>query len=144
MKRMKISNCGLDIIKEAESLALTAYLCPAKVWTIGYGHTKGVKQGDKITYSKAEDLLREDVASAEKVLNGMNINFTQHQFDALCSFIFNIGAATFKGSTMYRLILQDADDKQIAAQFARWNKAGGKVLNGLTKRRAQEAKLFLS
>ena len=111
MKLMKTSNKGKNLIKEAEGLRLEAYLCPAKVPTIGWGHTKGVMMGQHITLAEAEDLLVEDIAPIERLLNGMKINFRQEQFDALVSWIFNLGEGKFKGSTMYKRIIGNAKDE---------------------------------
>lgn len=143
MKLMKTSNKGKNLIKEAEGLRLDAYLCPAKVPTIGWGHTKGVKMGQHITLAEAEDLLVEDIAPIERLLNGMKINFRQEQFDALVSWIFNLGGGKFKGSTMYKRILEDARDEEITDQLIRWDKASGRPLPGLMKRRVAEANLFI-
>ncbi len=140
---MKTSNKGKNLIKEAEGLRLDAYLCPAKVPTIGWGHTKGVKMGQHITLAEAEDLLVEDIAPIERLLNGMGINFRQEQFDALVSWIFNLGSGAFRGSTMYKRILEDAKDEEITDQLIRWDKASGRPLPGLMKRRVAEANLFI-
>ena len=143
MKKMTTSKLGLQLIKDFEGLRLTAYKCPAGVWTIGYGHTKGVKQGMVIDQARADDLLIEDVAPIERQLNALNINFRQEQFDALVSWIFNLGAGNFIGSTLYKKIGNDAPDEEIAAEFVRWVKAGGHPLVGLMKRRVAEANMFV-
>ena len=143
---MNISDAGLSLIKEFESLRLVAYLpTPDDVPTIGYGSTKGVKLGMEITPERAEELLREDVADAEDCVNRRTkgINITQGQYDALVSLCFNIGCGAFSGSTLLRCLL-DGDDDGAANQFARWNKQGKKVLAGLTRRRAAEEALFRS
>lgn len=143
MRRMTTSNKGKNLIKEAEGLRLEAYLCPAGVPTIGWGHTKGVKMGQHITLAEAEDLLVEDIAPIERLLNGMGINFRQEQFDALVSWIFNLGGGKFKGSTMYKRILEDARDEEITDQMVQWVKASGRPMPGLLKRRVAEANLFI-
>lgn len=143
MRLMKTSNNGKKIIKEFEGLRLEAYRCPAGVPTIGWGHTKGVKMGQRITLAMAEDLLVEDLSPIERLLNGLKINFRQEQFDALVSWIFNLGAGNFKGSTMYKRILEDAKDEEITDQLIRWDKASGRPLPGLMKRRVAEANLFI-
>ena len=143
MKLMKTSNQGKNLIKEAEGLRLDAYRCPAGVPTIGWGHTKGVKIGQHITLAEAEDLLVEDIAPIERLLNGLKINFRQEQFDALVSWIFNLGEGKFKGSTMYRRILEDARDEEITDQMVKWINASGRPLPGLMKRRVVEANLFI-
>jgi lysozyme len=140
---MKTSNKGKNLIKEAEGLRLDAYRCPAGVSTIGWGHTKGVKMGQHITLAEAEDLLVEDIAPIERLLNGMKINFRQEQFDALVSWIFNLGGGNFKGSTMYKRILEDARDEEITDQMVKWINASGRPLPGLMKRRVAEANLFI-
>lgn len=140
---MKTSNQGKNLIKEAEGLRLDAYRCPAGVPTIGWGHTKGVKMGQRITLAMAEDLLVEDLSPIERLLNGLKINFRQEQFDALVSWIFNLGAGNFKGSTMYKRILEDAKDEEVTDQLVKWTYSGKQQLPGLMKRRVAEANLFL-
>lgn len=142
---MKISDKGLKLIKDFEGLKLTSYLCPANVWTIGYGSTgPHVKEGMTITEQEAEDLLKEDVSKFEDCVNqAVEVDLTQEEFDALVSFSFNVGCGAFMGSTLLRLL--NAGNKQAAAQqFPRWNKAGGKVLAGLTRRREAEKALYLA
>lgn len=141
---MKISDKGLNLIKEFEGLKLTSYLCPANVWTIGYGSTgPHVKEGMTITEQEAEELLKEDVSKFEECVNhAVEVDLTQEEFDALVSFAFNVGCGAFMGSTLLRLL--NAGNKQAAAQqFPRWNKGGGKVLAGLARRRAAERALFI-
>ena len=143
MRLMKTSNQGKNLIKEAEGLRLDAYKCPAGVPTIGWGHTKGVKMGQHITVQQAEDLLVEDIAPIDRLLNALKINFRQEQFDALVSWIFNLGAGNFKSSTMYKLILADARDEEITDSLIRWTYSGKQKLPGLMKRRVAEANLFI-
>ncbi len=139
---MHTSQKGLDLIKSFEGLRLSAYKCPAGVWTIGYGTTAGVKPGQSITKERAEELLRDDVKRFEdQVLRLVKVPLTQGQFDALVSFTYNLGAANLGNSTLLRL-LNAGDYKGAAAQFDRWTKAGGKELPGLVKRRAAERALF--
>lgn len=139
---MHISQQGLDLIKSFEGLRLSAYKCPADVWTIGYGTTAGVKPGQAITKERAEELLREDVARFEaQVLRLVKVPLTQGQFDALTSFVYNLGAGNLSNSTLLR-VLNAGDYSGAAAQFDRWDKAGGKVLPGLVRRRAAERALF--
>lgn len=141
---MKISKNGLDVIKKYESLKLKAYLCPANILTIGYGHTgKDVTPNMSITESKADSLLESDVVFAENAVNKhVTVDITQNQFDALVCFVFNVGADAFKNSTLLKLLNQKLY-KEASEQFIRWNKSSGKVLNGLTKRRKEESELFL-
>lgn len=139
---MRISQRGLDLIKEFEGLRLSAYICPAGVPTIGYGTTAGVKIGQTITKDRAEELLRADVAAFERhVLRLVKVPLTQGQFDALVAFVYNIGAGAFEKSTMLRQ-LNAGLYADAAQQFDRWNQAGGKVLAGLTRRRAAERAMF--
>jgi len=145
---MKTSEKGLSLIKQHENLRLEAYLCPAGVWTIGYGHTLGVKKGMTITREIAEKLLAEDIAPIERALNALGLNLRQGQFDALVSFIFNVGIGLFNTSTLKRKLIDlNKQMLDVASEFARWNKAtvDGKkvVLPGLTRRRAEEATLFM-
>jgi len=139
---MRTSENGLALIRQAEGLRLRAYKCPAGVWTIGYGTTAGVKEGQVITKERAEELLRDDVKRFEdQVLRLVKVPLTQGQLDALVSFTYNLGAANLGNSTLLRL-LNAGDYKGAAAQFDRWTKAGGKALPGLVKRRAAERALF--
>jgi len=132
-----------DLIKEAEGLELKAYLCPANVWTIGYGHTgDDVWPGLVITLAEAEALLTKDLKRFEGYIDKyVKVPLTQNQFDALVSFVYNIGAQAFIESTLLKK-LNAGDYEGAAAQFPRWNKAKGKVLAGLVKRREKELKLF--
>ena len=139
---MKTSQRGLDLIKQFEGLKLTAYVCPAGVLTIGYGTTAGVTPGMTITAERAEQLLRQDIAKFERgVRDSVKVPLTENQFSALVSFAYNVGLGAFRTSTLLRL-LNKGEYAQAAEQFGRWNKAGGKVLPGLTRRRAAERKLF--
>ena len=140
---MTTSNQGKNLIKEAEGLRLDAYRCPAGIPTIGWGHTKGVKLGQHITVQQAEDMLVEDIAPIERLLNGLKINFRQEQFDALVSWIFNFGEGKFKGSTMYKRIIANAKDEEITDQLVKWINAAGRPLLGLMKRRVAEVNLFI-
>lgn len=140
---MKTGQHGIDLIKKYESCKLTAYLCPAKVWTIGYGHTQGVKQGDKITQAQADKFLADDLESFEYYVRAVVFKeLNQSQFDALVSFVFNGGSGNFKKSTLLKL-LNEGKFTQAALEFSKWNKADGKVLEGLTKRRESERLLFV-
>ena len=134
---------GLDLIKQYEGLRLEAYLCPAGVPTIGYGHTKGVKIGQKITEDQADKLLADDFLEAEsEAAKLITVPLTVNQLDALASFVFNLGASKLLGSTLRRK-LNTGDYKGAAEEFDKWVFAGGKKLNGLIARRAAESKLFL-
>lgn len=143
MKKMTCSVLCKRLIKDFESLQLNAYLCPAGVWTIGWGHTNGVKKGQRISEAQANDYLVEDIAPIERQLNRLGINFRQEQFDALVSWIFNLGWGKFKSSTLLKKIQADASDQEIAAEFIKWVYSGGKILLGLKRRRVAEANTFV-
>ena len=140
---MTTSSKGKLLIKDFEGLRLKAYLCAAGVPTIGWGHTKGVRLGQTITEAQAEDLLVEDIAPIERQLNRLGVNFRQGQFDALVSWIFNLGATTFSNSTLCKRIKEGAADQQVADEIVKWVYANGRPLLGLMKRRVAEANLFL-
>ena len=137
---MDISNKGLELIKQFEGLRLKAYKCPAGVLTIGYGHTGGVRDTMTITKETADYLLKCDVAKFVSHVNHINklgrYNFTQSQFDALVSFAFNVGSINQLTANGTR------DIKTIAEKMLLYNKAGGRVLEGLTRRRKAEHDLF--
>lgn len=141
---MKINDKGLQIIKDFEGCRLKAYICPAGVWTIGYGHTANVKPDMVITSTDAERLLRQDLKRFEEAVSSLvKVPVTPNQFSALVSFTFNIGVGALRNSTLLRK-LNSSNYKGAAEEFLRWNKANGKVLPGLTKRRKAERDLFLS
>jgi lysozyme len=141
---MNISNTGISLIKKFEGCRLTAYKCPAGVWTIGYGHTgQEVKRGLKITQETAERYLQNDlIVHANNVSKLVKKNLTQNQFDALVSFEYNVGYSAFKNSTMLKH-LNNGNYISAAEQFDRWVHAGGVRLEGLVKRRSAEKNLFL-
>ena len=145
---MKISNNGLNLIKQFEGLRLNAYDDGVGVWTIGYGTIKypngvRVKRGDKITQAQADQYIANDVATFERAVNMLvNVPLNQNQFDALVSFTYNLGATNLSASTLLKK-LNSKDYKGAAAEFPKWNKAGGRVLAGLVKRRKAEMELFL-
>ena len=142
---MKISDKGLNLIKEFEGCRLTSYVCPAGVLTIGYGSTGShVKSGMTITKEEAENLLRKDVSRFETAVNDLvKVSLNQGQFDALVSFAFNLGSGALAESTLLRL-LNNSDYEGAAAQFDRWVKAGAVTLEGLVRRRNAEEALFRS
>lgn len=140
---MKASEILIEKIKEFEGLRLNAYQDSAGVWTIGYGHTRGVKKGQKITEAEADSLLRGDLVTAEKYVNDLKLNLTQGQFDALVDFVFNLGAGNLAGSTLLTKIKVKAPTEDIQAQFRRWVYANGKKLAGLVKRREWEAQRWV-
>lgn len=139
-----INGAGLRLLKQYEGCKLTAYKCPAGIWTIGYGSTGGhVKRGLTITQDQAEGLLRSDLRRFEDAVAKLAPGATDNQFSALVSFAFNVGIDALKKSTLLKLH-KAGDYEGAAEQFPRWNKAGGKVLPGLVKRRAAEAALYRS
>lgn len=141
---VKISDRGIKFIEDFESYRGEAYLCPAGVWTIGFGSTENVKEGDTLTLAQARDRLRGELVKYESaVLSSTNGKVTQCQLDALTSFCFNVGIGGMKGSTVIKC--HNRQDFQAAARaFAMWNKVKGKPLAGLTRRRAAEAAVYLS
>lgn len=139
---MKISGKGADLIKRLEGLRLVAYKCSAGVNTIGYGHTWNVKKGQTINIYEAEQLLREDISPIERYLNKVFTNIKQCRFDALCSFIFNVGIKAFDESTLKKRILENASREEIEKQFMRWRYVKGSENQGLINRRKFEVKMF--
>jgi lysozyme len=140
---IKVSGRGLELIKQSEGVFLQAYRCPANVLTIGYGHTAGVQPGDVITAEQADTFLQEDVAEPVRAVNRLvTVPLTQNQFDALVSFVFNLGIGNFRTSTLLKK-LNAGDYTGAAEEFPRWVRAGGKQLPGLIKRRDAEKSLFL-
>ena len=139
----QIGKAGLDLIKSFEGLKLRAYLCPAKVWTIGFGSTgPHVTPGKVITEAQADELLQDDLDRFEKAVTRLvTVPLTQHQYDALVSFAFNVGISALERSTLLKRVNAKLFD-QAKAEFAKWNRAGGRPLAGLTRRRAAEAALF--
>ena len=136
---MKSSDLLLNKIIDFEGCKLTAYRCPAGVWTIGVGHTRGVKQGQKITEAQAISLLKGDLLPCENYVNNLGVCKTQGQFDALVDFCFNLGTGALGRSTLLKFIRQGKAEQYIRGEFAKWVKSGGKTLAGLVKRRAWEA-----
>jgi GH24 family phage-related lysozyme (muramidase) len=146
--KMEINQNGIDLIKKFEGLSLKPYKDAAQLWTIGYGHLiKGgeyEKFKDGITQQEAEELLKEDMAWAERAVNKyVKVDINQNQFDALVCLVFNIGAKAFFDSTLLKWINKPKDVAEIPKQFVRWIRAGGKPLLGLARRRVAESELFL-
>ena len=140
---MKTSQKGIDLIKSFEGFSPTAYLCPAGVWTIGYGHTAGVSEGDSVDEDTAEDFLREDLADAEGAVGKyVKVPLKQWQFDALVSFAFNLGAGNLYSSTLLKKVNRNPDDQSIRQEFEKWVYADGRVLQGLVDRRKAEADMY--
>ena len=139
---MNISQEGISLIKKFEGCELEAYQCAAGVWTIGYGSTKNVKEGDTLTQKEADNLLLHEMQEYEGYIKELiKVPLKQNQFDALVSWVFNLGPANLKASTMLKF-LNAGDYHLIPSQIKRWNKANGKVLEGLIRRREAEALMF--
>jgi lysozyme len=139
---MKVSQNCIDLVKFFEGFEPKAYLCPANVWTIGYGRTKNVKEGDELTEPQAErDLFEELDEFAEQVLNSVKVDLEQNELDALTSWTYNLGVGNLRSSTLLKK-LNSGDKNSVPSEMIRWNKAAGKVLAGLTRRREAEAKLW--
>ena len=136
---MKSSELLLNKIIEFEGCKLTAYKCPAGVWTIGVGHTKGVKQGQTITEAQAMTLLKGDLLHCENYVNNLGVCKTQGQFDALVDFAFNLGTAALGRSTLLKYIRAKKPEQYIRAEFAKWVNSKGMRLKGLVIRRQWEA-----
>lgn len=139
---MQPSQDAIDLVKASEGMRLQAYQDTGSVWTIGYGHTRGVRPGQSITEAEADALLIDDLDdAADAVRASVTVPLTQGQFDALCDFVFNLGAGRLRDSTLLRLLNQRKYG-EASAQFRFWVMAGGKPLPGLVKRRAAERALF--
>lgn len=139
---MHMNEAGLRLLKNFEGVRLQAYKCPAGVVTIGYGHTgmlngKPLTMGTTITQAQAEALLKQDLVRYENYVNSLKRDFNENQFSALTSFVYNCGLGSLQ------MLCRNRNNKQIAEALLLYNKAGGKVLAGLTKRRKAERELFL-
>ena len=139
---MKISQEGIALIKRFEGCELEAYLDSVGIPTIAYGRIKNVRMGDTCTQEQAEQWLEEELPEYEGYIKSMvRVDLKQCQFDALCSWVYNLGPNNLKESTLLR-VLNEGDYSSVPAEIKRWNKAGGKVLEGLMRRREAEALLF--
>ena len=142
LSTMKTSDEGIALIKSFEGCELKAYRCSANVLTIGYGHTACVTEGEEISELYAEELLREDLNEFEEhVRRTVKVELNQNQFDALVSWTFNLGPGNLRSSTLLKL-LNEGKHEEVPGQMARWNRAGGKVLEGLKRRREAEGLLW--
>jgi len=140
---MRTSEKGIEFIKLSEGLLLKAYQDSGGVWTIGYGHTKGVKKGDQITEFMATEYLKDDLRTSEQAVSMyVTSEINQNQFDALVSFTLNLGPGNLKSSTLLKRVNADPNDPDIERQFKRWNSCKGVVLKGLVKRREREAAIY--
>lgn len=144
-ENLEFDRDGINLVELSEGVRLVAYHDAVGVLTIGYGHTgHDVYTGQTITQNEAEQLLLRDVRIAElDVKAAVKVSISQHQYDALVDFAFNLGGPALQGSTLLRL-LNSGDYAGADAEFKKWDHAGGKVLPGLTKRRAAEATLFMA
>ena len=147
---MVITNKLKQLVKEFEGCKLKAYKCPAGIWTIGYGNTRyedglGIREGDEITQAKAELLLEAILIKFIKEVEKMvKSNINQNQKDAITDFAYNCGIGNLNSSTLLKKVNANPNDITIKDEFLKWNKASGKVLAGLTKRRQAEANLYFS
>ena len=145
---MKVNKLGIDTMHHFEGCKLTAYQCPAKVWTIGWGNTfypdkKPVKQGDVITQEQANALFETVMNNfALGVKKCLTKEVNENQFSALVCFAYNVGIGSLQKSTLLKKININPNDETIAGEFAKWTKAGGKVLLGLVRRRKAESDLY--
>lgn len=139
---------AINLIKAHEGLRLQAYRCPAGVWTIGYGHTTGVRPGQVITAGRADQLLLADLTALAGTLDSMQraagISLPANRRSALLSFAFNVGINALRGSILWRKVVANQSDPTIAAEFARWKYAAGRVMPGLVARRAAESVLYFA
>jgi lysozyme len=145
---MKLNDKGVDLMHEFDGIRLDVYLCPANIPTIGWGNTyyesgRKVKIGETITKERADALFLWVANSfATQVKSMLKVQLNENQFSALVSFAYNVGNANLRSSTLLRLVNANPSDSNIRSQFLRWNKAGGKELAGLTRRRQAEANLY--
>jgi lysozyme len=140
-----LSSVGEELIKEFEGYRNTAYKDAVGVWTIGWGHTRTARQGMVVRREQAQTLFGEDIAVYERgVREAVKVPLNQNEFDALVSFAYNVGVSAMRGSTLVRLLNARIDRSLVAQQFSRWSYAGGKLLDGLLRRRERERDLFLT
>jgi len=147
---MKTNDKGIKLLHDFEGLKLKAYLCPAKVWTIGYGNTRYedgsvVREGDVITKERADELFLRILDVFERgVKSRVKKELNSNQFSALVSFAYNVGLGNFGTSTLLKIVNVNPSDPKIRDQFMEWKKAGGRVIDGLIRRRKAEADLYFS
>lgn len=147
---MNITDKGINLIKKYEGCKLKAYLCPAHVATIGWGNTaykngSKVKLGDTITQEQADELLLHVLNYfAKGIKEVVKKTLTDNQFNAILSFSYNLGLGNLRASTLLKKVNADPDDLSIKNEFMKWNKGGGQILPGLTKRRQEEANLYFT
>lgn len=143
---MKTGCKGIELIKKFEGYSEVAYLCPSGILTIAWGHTANVHEGQTCTREQAERWLREDLKNAENAVNALEPSrpLRQDEFDALVSFVYNLGTANFSGSTLRRKVLANPDNPTIRDEFRKWIYADGRIQPGLVTRREAEADLYFS
>lgn len=139
---MRSSDILIEHIKRSEACSLRAYRCPAGVLTIGYGHTKGVKEGDRITQRQADEFLKQDLAEFEAVANKCKHLSSQGRYDAVVDFIYNCGVGNWNSSTLKKYIEENRPTWEIQEQFLRWTFSKGVKMGGLVTRRIWEANRF--
>lgn len=138
----KANQAGRDLIKNYEGLRLKSYLCPAGVWTIGWGHTKTARPMQQISLEQAEALFNDDIAEVEAGVERLvTVPLTENHFAALVCFAYNVGIAAFGRSTLLKRLNGGAYDS-VPEELLKWTKAGGKISKGLVKRREAEAALW--
>ncbi len=140
--KMKISEDGLELIKKFEGCETTAYQDSVGVWTIGFGHTKGVEEGQTCSIEDAESMLAEEMDEYEGYINNMvKVELQQHEFDALVAWVYNLGPTNLGESTMLK-VLNGGQFDRVPDEMNRWTRAGGEILEGLVRRRQAESLMF--
>ena len=140
--KMKISEDGLELIKKFEGCETTAYQDSVGVWTIGFGHTKGVEEGQTCSTEDAESMLANEMDEYEGYINNMvKVDLQQHEFDALVAWVYNLGPTNLGESTMLK-VLNGGQFDRVPEEMNRWTRAGGKILEGLVRRRQAESLMF--
>ena len=140
--KMKISEDGLELIKKFEGCETTAYQDSVGVWTIGFGHTKGVEEGQTCSIEDAESMLADEMDEYEGYINNMvKVDLQQHEFDALVAWVYNLGPTNLGESTMLK-VLNGGQFDRVPDEMNRWTRAGGEILEGLVRRRQAESLMF--
>ena len=140
--KMKISEDGLELIKKFEGCETTAYQDSVGVWTIGFGHTKGVEEGQTCSIEDAESMLADEMDEYEGYINNMvKVDLQQHEFDALVAWVYNLGPTNLGESTMLK-VLNGGQFDRVPDEINRWTRAGGEILEGLVRRRQAESLMF--
>ena len=140
--KMKISENGLELIKKFEGCETTAYQDSVGVWTIGFGHTKGVEEGQTCSIEDAESMLADEMDEYEGYINNMvKVELQQHEFDALVAWVYNLGPTNLGESTMLK-VLNGGQFDRVPDEMNRWTRAGGEILEGLVRRRQAESFMF--